>query len=58
MSIQNMIDATPSGGTVSVPPGTYFEQLVINKPLILKGPDPAVGEAIVELRVWKLCLPF
>ncbi|MDI9456557.1 MAG: right-handed parallel beta-helix repeat-containing protein [Bacillota bacterium] len=48
MSIQNMIDATPSGGTVSVPPGTYFEQLVINKPLILKGPDPAVGEAIVD----------
>ncbi|MDZ4043750.1 MAG: DUF1565 domain-containing protein [Eubacteriales bacterium] len=46
--IQNEINAAPPGGTVSVPPGTYKEQLVINKPLTLTGPDPAVGVAIVD----------
>ncbi len=48
MSIQSMIDAAPSGGTVSVSPGIYLEQLVIDKPLTLVGPDPAMGEASVD----------
>ncbi|MDR9757301.1 MAG: right-handed parallel beta-helix repeat-containing protein [Thermoanaerobacterales bacterium] len=48
MSIQAMIDAAPPGGTVNVPPGTYFEQLVIDKPLTLQGPPPSIGVAIVD----------
>ena len=43
-----MIDAAPPGGTVNVAPGIYHEQLVINKALTLAGPDPSMGEAIVD----------
>lgn len=48
MSIQGLIDAAPPGGMVSVTPGIYPEQLVIDKPLTLEGPDPSAGEAIVD----------
>lgn len=48
MSIQTMIDAAPPGSTVNVPPGIYNEQLVIDKALTLAGPDPAIGEAIID----------
>ncbi len=48
MSIQNDIDAAPPGGTVNVIPGIYNEQLVIDKPLTLAGPDPASGEAVID----------
>ncbi|MTI94301.1 MAG: hypothetical protein FH749_02280 [Firmicutes bacterium] len=46
MSIQAKIDAAPPGGTVAVAPGTYNEQLIIDKPLTLTG--PASGEAIID----------
>ncbi len=48
MSIQVLIDAASPGGTVNAAPGIYLEQLVIDKPLTLEGPDPSVGEAIVD----------
>ncbi|HHU76314.1 MAG TPA: DUF1565 domain-containing protein [Firmicutes bacterium] len=48
MSIQNDIDAAPPGGTVNVPPGTYNEQIIIDKPLTLSGPTPPLGEAIID----------
>jgi len=31
-----------------VPPGIYNEQLVVDKPLTLIGPDPALGDAVVD----------
>lgn len=46
--IQEAIDDAPPGGTVNVPPGIYSEQLVINKPLTLTGPDPDVGQAVID----------
>ena len=48
MSIQSMIDAALPGETVSVPPGSYLEQLLIDKPLTLEGPPPETGEAVVD----------
>ncbi len=48
MSIQNDIDSAPPGGTVNVSPGTYYEQLVIDKPLTLSGPAPSMGVAIID----------
>ena len=48
MSIQSMIDAAAPGETVSVDPGTYLEQLVIDKPLTLEGPSPGAGTAVVD----------
>ncbi|HZK18671.1 MAG TPA: right-handed parallel beta-helix repeat-containing protein [Clostridia bacterium] len=48
MSIQSMIDAASPGSTVNVPPGTYNEQLLINKPLTLQGPPAGGGTAIID----------
>ena len=48
MSIQNDIDVAPPGGTVNVAPGIYNEQLVIDKPLVLSGPAPSSGEAVID----------
>ena len=36
-SLQALLDATPSGGKVTVPPCTYRETVTINKPLTLRG---------------------
>ena len=54
-AIQPAIDAVPEGTTIHVTSGTYEEELVINKPLTLLGPNAGkagdaldrVGEAIV-----------
>ena len=35
--LQNMIDAAPDGGTVSIPAGSYHETLLVDKNLTLKG---------------------
>lgn len=48
MSIQNDIDNALPGGIVTIAPGTYAEQLVIDKPLTLAGPAPSAGEAIID----------
>ncbi|NMA55357.1 MAG: hypothetical protein GX952_05430 [Firmicutes bacterium] len=47
-TIQAAIDAAVSGSTVLVPPGIYNEQIVIDKALTLTGPDPGLGEAIID----------
>lgn len=36
-AIQAAIDATPAGGVVLVPPGTYYEALIMTKPIQLQG---------------------
>lgn len=36
-TIQNAVDAAPSGSTIKVCPGGYAEQVVIDKPLTLEG---------------------
>jgi nitrous oxidase accessory protein NosD len=48
MTIQNDIDIALPGATVNVAPGTYNEQLIINKPLTLSGPTPGIGEAVID----------
>ncbi|NMA94444.1 MAG: hypothetical protein GX974_00210 [Clostridiales bacterium] len=48
MGIQNLIDAATPGSTVDVQPGVYNEQLVIDKALILQGPSPGGGAAIID----------
>jgi hypothetical protein len=35
--IQTAIEKVPSGGAITIGPGTYVENLVVNKPLTLKG---------------------
>jgi parallel beta-helix repeat protein len=39
LTIQQAIDACPPGGTVSVPSGTYHENITVWKPLTVKGED-------------------
>lgn len=48
MTIQDLIDATPAGDIVNIPPGFYNEQLIIDKPLTLAGPAPHEGNAIID----------
>ena len=40
-TIQSAVNAAPAGGTVVVCPGTYYEQVVISKPLTLTGKQAA-----------------
>ena len=44
--IQNLVNAASPGSTVVVPPGTYVEQVVINKNLTLQG--SGVGVTIIQ----------
>lgn len=41
-TLQAMIDATPGGGVLDVPPGIYRETIVIRSPLILRGPGAEI----------------
>lgn len=43
-TIQSAVNAAPAGGTVVVCPGTYHEQVVIGKPLTLKGKHATIDE--------------
>ncbi|HTP06708.1 MAG TPA: choice-of-anchor Q domain-containing protein [Anaerolineae bacterium] len=45
-SIQQLIDATPPGGTVMIPAGVYLESLNLYKPVSLIG--PVNGAAIIQ----------
>jgi len=43
-TIQSAVNAAPAGGTVVVCPGTYYEQVVISKPLTLTGKQATIDE--------------
>jgi nitrous oxidase accessory protein NosD len=43
-TIQSAVNAAPAGGTVVVCPGTYYEQVVIGKPLTLTGKQATIDE--------------
>src|SRR5215469_1983178 len=43
-TIQSAVDAARPGGTVVVCPGTYHEQVVISKPLTLKGKHATIDQ--------------
>lgn len=45
-SIQPAIDAAAPGATVDVCAGTYVENLVVDKPLVLRGPDGAAATIV------------
>src|SRR5215469_12285712 len=47
-TIQSAVNAAPAGGTVVVCPGTYHEQVVISKPLSLKGEHATIDQAGVQ----------
>lgn len=46
-TIQAAVDAAPSGSTIQVCPGTYPEQVAIDKPLVLKGISSGTAGAVV-----------
>jgi len=52
ITIQDAVNAAAPGGTIEVGEGTYDEQVVINKPLTLKGPNaginPNIGTRVAE----------
>jgi len=47
-TIQSAVNAASAGGTVVVCPGTYHEQVVIPKPLSLKGEHATIDQAGVQ----------
>jgi len=47
-TIQSAVNAAPAGGTVVVCAGTYHEQVVLAKPLTLKGQRAVINEAGVK----------
>jgi nitrous oxidase accessory protein len=42
ISLQSLINAAPEGGTVKLEAGTYQEDIVINKPVVIEGEKVAV----------------
>ncbi|HHY13121.1 MAG TPA: hypothetical protein GX526_00545, partial [Thermoanaerobacterales bacterium] len=48
MSIQDLIDTASSGDIINIMPGIYNEQLIIDKPLTLLGPEIDDGIAIID----------
>jgi predicted outer membrane repeat protein len=59
-SIQQMIDATPPGGTVMIPPGIYTESLTLYKPvsLIGAGSGATIVQAAADDRVLTVTGPI
>lgn len=47
-SIQAAIDAADLGGTIEVHNGTYYENVNVNKQLILRGLDIGTGKSVVN----------
>jgi hypothetical protein len=47
-TIQSAVNAAPAGGTVVVCAGTYHEQVVLSKPLSLKGQHAVINQAGVS----------
>jgi len=47
-SIQAAVDAADSGDTIEVHSGTYYENVDVNKMLILKGVDDGSGKPVVD----------
>lgn len=47
-TIQSAVNAAPAGGTVAVCPGTYHEQVVIAKPLNLRGQRAVIDQSGVK----------
>ena len=47
-SIQAAVDAADSGDTIEVHSGTYYENVDVNKTLILKGVDTGSGKPVVD----------
>jgi len=48
--IQNLIDAAAPGDTVVIPPGTYFENVIISKDITLQG--AGAGSALLMEISW------
>ncbi len=46
-TIQEAVNAVPAGGTIRVCPGTYHEQVVINKELTLEGYEYVFADAVL-----------
>lgn len=59
-TIQQLIDATPPGGSVNIPPGVYTESLNLYKPvnLIGAGPGATIIQAIAGDRVMTVTGPI
>jgi hypothetical protein len=55
-TIQSAVNAAPAGGTVVVCSGTYHEQVVLTKPLTVKGHRAVINEAGVKPG-FKITLP-
>jgi parallel beta-helix repeat (two copies) len=48
ISIQKAIDAARPGDTVEVQSGTYYENIIVDKPLAVRGVDTSGGKPVVD----------